>query len=185
MLSTTELLVEHIISGILSLVWLSGIFFCFIDFDWSQFSITKEYWIILTLFITAIAYPVGIFVDTLADKILSRQDLSIKRKYYTNPTINILHMIKRANDSNITSYFTYNRFKSRIARSSFLNFLLISIIFPIFLSFNYTGVGISKPFTLGIVIVLIFLLLAASSLYVWKETSYTIHKRTNELWNSL
>ncbi len=79
MLSTTELFVEHIISGILSLIWIGAIVFCFTGVDTSFMPLIKDLWGLLAVVATAIAYPVGIFVDTAADKILENWNGKIKK----------------------------------------------------------------------------------------------------------
>ena len=104
MLSTTELLVEHIISGILSLIWIFAIVLCFIDIEWSVIEIVKDYWAISAIIVTSISYPIGIGVDTVADRLLSGWDKKIKAKYYTDKSISVMALIKKIKDNDSSIY---------------------------------------------------------------------------------
>lgn len=184
MLSTTELFVEHIISGILSLIWILAVCFSMYEIEWSQISIIKEYWIILGLITTALSYPIGIFVDTLIDKILSNWDDNIKAEHFKHPNISVLQLIYTMKDANTTNYFTYNRFKSRIARSSFFNFALIGITSPIFILTNNSQLGINHHIVLSIMLFISFTLFAFAFLYIWYVATNSIHKKTKYLWDN-
>jgi hypothetical protein len=179
MLSTTELLVEHIISGILSLLWILGLCLSIYEIDFNQITYLKEYWIIIGLVITALSYPIGIFIDTFADKILSKFGKNSKNVSEISTT---KLLIKLKSDPNATSYFTYNRFKSRIARSSFINFLFIGIISPFFILRYQDHFEIESPWLLMIVLTVAFLLLAFGFYFVWREAQKSIKEKKEDLW---
>jgi hypothetical protein len=183
MLSTTELLVEHIISGILSLIWIFAIVLCFIDIDWTVVEIVKDYWAISAILVTSISYPIGIGVDTVADRVLSAWDQRIKSKYYTDPSISVMGLIKKIKDNYTTNYFTYNRFKIRVARSSSLNFLMIGIFVPICILVNRSiHEAVEDKTAFPLVIFGLFIGLSALTLFVWRDVTHTVHKRTKRFW---
>ena len=139
MLSNVELFLEHVISGLLSLVWIFAIVFSIQDFDWAVVSTLFEYSGVIAVLISAVSYPLGIFVDTFADCILDK----IRKKTKENPIkFSPIEIIKLLKDENIRGYYTYNRFKLRVARTSVFNFMMIGI-FCWNISFSFCIYGIS------------------------------------------
>ncbi len=185
MLSTTELFVEHIISGILSLVWIIAIMLCFTGIDTSILPVIHDFWGLFAVVTTAIAYPVGIFVDTFADKLLAGWNQKIKRQYDPKNEINLLTLIRNMKDTNITNYFTYNRFKTRIARSSFINFAMIGIAGALFIIFRGASIGINQPVNISVVIFIFSIVLSATALFLWKEIANTVYESAGKLWKDI
>lgn len=181
MLSTTELLVEHIISGILSLVWILGFIFCIVGLDLNIFHFIKEYWVIFAIVVTAIAYPIGIIIDTFADKRLDKTNDRIKSKYNLDEHFSMIKLIHKMNDENVRSYFTYNRFKTRVARSSMVNFGMIGLSIPLFIFIRGHEIGIEHPLKIGLTVFITFSLLSITLFYLWKEVSQTTYMRASNL----
>ena len=187
MLSTSELLVEHIISGILSLVWIIAIVLCVVGIDPKMIEVTQRYWGLLAVVTTAIAYPIGIFVDTVADKILHRRDNRIKEKYGLTPDQNLMNFFQKTttNTSNTIHYFTYNRSKTRVARSSFLNFALIAIAGALFVFIRGNSMGIENVVKIGLTTFILFAALSFTAFVLWREIANTVHRRTKQLWDGV
>ncbi len=181
MLSTTELFVEHIISGILSLLWIIAIMLCFTGIDTSILPVIRDFWGLFAVVTTAIAYPVGIFVDTFADKLLTGWNQKIKRQYNPKNEINLLTLIRNMKDTNITNYFTYNRFKTRIARSSFINFAMIGIAGALLITLRGPALGIERTGTISLVIFVTFILLSSTALFLWREIARTVYQKASRL----
>ncbi|MFT6807454.1 MAG: hypothetical protein ACJA01_000674 [Saprospiraceae bacterium] len=183
MLSTTELFVEHIISGILSLIWVGAIAFSVTGIDPSLMPFIKDFWGLFALVTTAIAYPIGIFVDTIADKILERWNgrIKVKNEVQNESIILLLHKLK---DDNLTAYFTYNRFKTRVSRSSALNFLLIGITVPMFILLQGNALGVEHPLRIALTIFITFILLSVIAILLWREIAYSVHRRTKQVVDS-
>jgi len=183
MLSTTELFVEHIISGILSVVWLMSFVFCLTGVDPGFFPALQEYWPFFALVITAIAYPIGIIVDTVADILLARQNGKIRAKYNLPESFTILEMINKWKDDNLKSYFTYNRFKTRVARSSMINFLMIAIGGSTFVWCQGDSIDIVQTEKISIIILMVFLVLALSAYLLWRQIGNDVYEKASLLTN--
>lgn len=182
MLSTTELFVEHIISGILSLVWIVAAMLCFTGVDPAMWAGLKDYWAVVLLIGTAVAYPVGILVDTTADLMLEGLDKHTKRKHKLPDDFSLLLRITDGTPTNIINYFTYNRFKTRVARSSFLNFGLIGFIVAILLRRQGMAFGVEEPLLVSVVVFLTFNLLAAAAFFLWWKIANTVYKKASRVW---
>jgi len=182
MLSTTELFVEHIISGILSLVWIVAIMLCFTGIDMTVLPVIKDFWGLLAVVTTAIAYPVGIFVDTFADKLLERWNNKIKLYHGLNKDFSLLTHINKDTDANTTNYFIYNRFKTRVARSSFINFAMIAISVALLILRHGQHLGIEQPLKMSLVIFITFIILSVAALLLWNEIAKTVHEKSAKLW---
>ncbi len=180
MLSTTELFVEHIISGILSLIWVGAIVFSVTGIDPSLMPFIKDFWGLFAVVTTAIAYPIGIFVDTIADKILDGWNERIKKEKEVE-TVSLILLLHRLKDDNLTGYFTYNRFKTRVSRSSALNFLLIGLTVPLFILVSGNGLGVEHPLRIALTIFVTFTLLSSIAILLWREIAYSVHKRTKQV----
>jgi hypothetical protein len=178
MLSTTELFVEHIISGILSLLWILLVIFCITGIDPTLLPVIKELWGLFAVVTTAIAYPIGIFVDTIADKLLEKWNQKIKASHGLPADFSLLIFLhENKDDNNLLSYFTYNRFKTRVARSSFINFMMIGIVGAAFVLVQGSTFGFMQTGKLGAIVFITFILLAGTALYLWKEIAETVYQR--------
>ena len=183
MLSTTELFVEHIISGILSVVWMMAFVFCLTGLDPSFFIVMKEYWPFFLLVTTAVAYPIGIMVDTAADLFLAGQNRKIRAKYNLPESFSILSMIYQWKDDNIKSYFTYNRFKTRVARSSMINFFMIALGGSTFVWCQGEAIGVVQTEKISLIILFVFMLLSLSAYLLWREIGNTVYQKASMLTN--
>jgi hypothetical protein len=183
MLSTTELFVEHIISGILSVVWMMFFVFCLTGLDPSFLIIIRDNWPFFLLVTTAVAYPIGIMVDTVADLVLARQNAKIRANQNLPESFSILAMIYQWKDENIKNYFTYNRFKTRVARSSMINFLMIAIGGSTFVWCQGETIGVVQTEKISIIILLVFLLLSVSAYLLWREIGNHVYQKASLLAN--
>ncbi len=156
---------------------------CFAGVDVSLLPVIKDYWGLCAIIATAIAYPIGIFVDTIADNMLAGSNDRIKKKQGLPDDFSLLSLLHELKDNNITGYFTYNRFKTRVARSSFLNFTMIAIAVSIFIWLHGEEISIENTVTASVVIFVAFLILAATALFLWREIAKTVYERASKLWN--
>ena len=182
MLSTTELLVEHIISGILSLVWILAIVFSVTGLDASVFPMVKEYWALFAIVVTAVAYPIGIFVDTVADKMLDGRNEKIRQRFNLKEDFSMMKLVHEMKDDNVRSYFTYNRFKTRVSRSSMLNFAMMALSIFLFTMTRGSEVGVEQPLKIGLTVLISFSLFSVLAFFLWKEIAHTTYKRAGYLY---
>ena len=143
----------------------------------------KEYWPFFALIITAIAYPIGIMVDTAADILLARQNGKIRAKYNLPESFSILAMIYQWKDDNIKNYFTYNRFKTRVARSSMINFMMIALGGSTFVWCQGEAIGVVQTEKISIIILFVFGLLSLFAYLLWREIGNTVYQKASMLAN--
>ena len=162
MLSTTQLLVEHIISGLLAMIWIGIGLIILLDTGAEDLiAPLLDNWSVTTLFIGAIAYPTGLVVDEIADRLLGMWNRKIKRKANIAEDKSTLQYLSEIKNENTLRYFTYNRFKIRIVRSAFLNFLLIALM-----------IAISGYYLVAVV----FVVGSGLSLWLWGSVSRKMYR---------
>jgi len=159
------------------MVWILAIIFCFTGMDPSLFILIKDFWGLFAVVTTAIAYPIGILVDTFADKLLEGWNEKIKKQHNLPADFSLLNLLHEKNDPNITSYFTYNRFKTRVARSSFINFAMIGIAVGMFVLLQGPPLGMTQSGTISMVIFVTFILLSVMALLLWREIAKTVYEK--------
>ena len=124
-MSTTDLLIEHLITGIQTAIWiiLLSLTFSGIDETLMEFLKANE---TLVLFLTmALIYPLGIFVDNLSDKLLDWKDKQIRDKEFKDKVpkdLSVSKVLLYAQDDKLSDFYAYIRMRIRISRSTFVNF---------------------------------------------------------------
>jgi len=121
-MNTTEIHIEHFMSGVLSLTSLMIMAVAFLPINPEAFQIIFRHETLAAILAMSVAYPLGIFSDNVADKLLHNYERSMKIKGET-----VRALIIKIDKNFVTDYFNYNRVRIRIARSTWLNFLLISM----------------------------------------------------------
>lgn len=158
------------------MVWIGSIVLSITGLDLEVIGYLQNYWGLLAVVLTAIAYPLGILVDTLADLLLEKKNLQIRTEKVNVPEeVSLIQLLHQLEGCTITNYFTYNRFKARVTRSSSFIFLLIGLYVPLFLWLRGGGLGIEEVGLLAITFLLTFVLLSISKLFMWMEVVKTIH----------
>ena len=183
MISSTELLVEHIISGILAVIWILGLAFIIIEIDINFLKSLENHKALLAFIFIPIAYPLGIFIDTLADQLLQKKGKNIKKTI--GLSMSKTELIHRLKDENIRDYFTYTRFKTRVIRSSMLNFLMIAIFCSLLIFIKGTELGISYPKPIGLSVAIIFMLFCIVAYLIWVNITRTTNMKVKELESKL
>lgn len=132
-MTTTALLIEHLISGVQATVWLILLSLTVFGYRWFNIDSlkgTEAYFIPLLL---AIAYPLGVFVDNLADDLFKRTERKLTRKVLESEglkgiRLTMMQVMGNADRDFAREYFAYVRSRVRLSRSTALNFLLITFI---------------------------------------------------------
>ncbi|MBW4556914.1 MAG: hypothetical protein KME59_13385 [Trichormus sp. ATA11-4-KO1] len=112
-MSTTALVIEHLITGLQAVIWLLLLVLTAFGWNWINLTVLKDFTTILTFVGLAVVYPIGIFVDELADFVFKPWMKRIRRKRFRlegfDPddldltTMNLLQ--KKANFTSIQSQF--------------------------------------------------------------------------------
>lgn len=179
-MSTTEIILEHLISGIQASIWLGLALLTAFGYDWMSWEFIKDMPTELTLSLIAVIYPIGIFIDELADyfsqsftkkvreSVIQKNIADKKLTKNDAGNIKIAYILKNTNDDFLKVYFGYIRTRIRIARASSLNLLLITIALAIFL--NYRTLVSTADILVAAAFSLILTCLAA---FVWYQVTRT------------
>lgn len=184
-MNTTVLFVEHLITGLQTLAWLTLLLFCFLGTDFFSINQIKGFESQAMLLAFAVAYPLGILVDNLADYLFYKWSDRIKcevieeeRIQETPDEINVTKLFANTKDGSLNDYLSYIRMRIRISRSSTLNFLLLTICLIIFTSTKRNSVN--PPLSDGRLIMIEFcfgIALTALSLFSWRNINKRYFKK--------
>lgn len=133
-MSTTAIIVEHLISGLRAAIWLTLLILTLLGYDWLELNHAKDFAAQISFVALALVYPIGIFIDEVADFLFAKWSEKIRAKRFQCENVNIdvntvsafqiLHVTK---DDFLRSYFNYIRMRIRISRSAALNFFACSM----------------------------------------------------------
>lgn len=182
-MSTTALVIEHLITGLQAAIWLSLLILAAFGWNWINLSLLKDFTTIFTFVGLATVYPIGIFVDELADyafkpwmKRIRKQRFRLEGFDPGDLDLTTMNLLQRTDDEFLKSYFNYIRMRIRVSRSTAINLALITITSLIFTVARFRH---SQEFALIIFIeVFVGILLTALSIWVWCEVSDTFAKQT-------
>ena len=184
-MSTTALIIEYLVIGIQAILWLASIILLFFGSDWFNIEKIKGFETIGSFLILPILYAIGMFIDTVSDRILEAWTLSIKKKCLQDKSHSVIHLLLKSKDEWLSSYIDYNRGKLRVLRSSALNFLLISTSLPIATGLRLQGLlGNHTRFVVGFE-VLLGAALTGLAIWSWKKITYTFYEHMKTAYDAL
>lgn len=129
-MSTTLIFVELLSAGTLALIAL-GLAFLGVGVDVEQLKwIDAQSQIASVIIALAIAYPLGIVVDGIADRLFQNVGEQFKQKYKLKAHHSVFSLAadkERWNDF-MGKYFEYNRVRTRMVRSFLLNSILMLVV---------------------------------------------------------
>jgi len=176
-MSTTSLFVDLLISGIQVAIWLCLLVGCILGVDTSILAKIKEWDAVLAVLLLPIVYPVGIFVDNLADDLLRPINRRIRRSLLLDETSTVMKLLSETKDDFLSRYFDYVRTRIRISRSSALNFALITLFGELFVWMRWQpSFGAKQGVWMGM-IALIGGLLTALAVFSWYRITTTFSKK--------
>src|SRR3954466_1712965 len=126
-MSTTALFVDLLIIGIQVATWLILLIFTVFDYRWFSLEYIKGSETAIAVMLLPMFYPIGIFIDNLADYVLHSWRDDIRKKSGLDEDQTITKLLTTLKDDKLSEYFDYVRIRIRISRSSALNFMLITI----------------------------------------------------------
>jgi hypothetical protein len=103
-MQTTELFMEHLLNGLQASIWITLLIFSYFGYEWFNLFSLKISEAMALLLLVSIVYPLGVFIDEIADSISKNYQES---PYRGNLTFNMLTYSK------CTFYLSFNRFISR------------------------------------------------------------------------
>ena len=176
-MSTTSLFVDLLISGIQVAIWLGLLVGCVLGADPKLLARAKEWDTVLAVLLLPVVYPVGIFIDNLADDLLRPIGRRIRKGFSLDETPSVMKLLARTKDEGLSRYFEYVRTRIRISRSSALNFALITIFGELFIWLQWKpAFGDSQGLWLGMVGIL-GVMLTALAVFSWYRITVTFSKK--------
>lgn len=181
-MTTTALLIEHLIGGVQALAWFALLVFTLFGFHWIDINKLKGTEAFVLPLLLAMAYPFGVFIDNLADDIFKSVEKRVtssvlKAEGLSGKRFTVMQLMDSENREFAREYLGYVRTRVRLSRSTALNFLLItfsSVAFTIHRLQPMLGGSIWVIVTYEAVIGLVVILLAIRS---WFRSSQTFSKQ--------
>lgn len=177
-MATTVIFAEILIVGLQALIWIALFLFGIFGLDAKSFSSANlAQWVqLIIVFVLAFAYTIGIFIDRAADSFFSRFDKQTRQKYLGDsfPSVPKMRLYIMSKNATVNKYIDYIRSRSRIARSTAFNLVLILTAF-VYIYFNRPSLNINPVQFISIDIVLIIFIILA--IFSWQRISKTYYKR--------
>lgn len=176
-MTTTAIFVELLVTGLLALVWLILAILSFTGMPWNElagFLGLKEKEGISSILALGFAYVVGIVVDRISDSLFRRFDVRIRKSriHAKVPSVSEMRLYVMSVNEKLSAFLDYLRSRLRLARSSALNFFLITLAAAIFSATrNSNGRELVFAITIG------GLGLTLATGYAWYRISRTYYKR--------
>jgi len=178
-MSTTSIIIEHLISGLQAAIWIILIIFTFIGYDWIDIAKVKELSTLITFIGFAFVYPLGIFVDDLSDKVFHKWMKKIRKKRFIKEGIKedkfeatAFYLLRESGDDFLRNYFNYIRMRIRISRSASINFLFCTVT-----AIAFTLAQFSLRFVLVVIELVVGGGLTLMAIFVWSRITDTFAKQ--------
>ena len=143
-MSTTAIIIEILIVGIMSSIWITLLILTIFGYDWIQplFTSLKGWELLTSFYFISFFYAIGIFVDRIADVfsvIIKPQGLLLKFEWiktkseeaHSDKRMYIMCIEKKANE-----FLEHIRSRIRIVRAALINIPLITVSLLYFLKYK-------------------------------------------------
>lgn len=176
-MGTTSLFVDLLIIGIQVAAWLVLLVLSLFGFHWIDPGQVKGWEATIGILLLSIVYPIGVFVDHLADALLSGWRKRIRDKYIKDKSRTVMDLLMAAKDDKLSAYYDYLRIRIRISRSSVFNFAIIAVLFPIFVAVRLGGVAGMPISLLAVVVAVGSAAIAGVALYTWVSLTHGFYEK--------
>lgn len=186
-MSTTAVIVEHLIAGLHALLWIFILVITFAGYHWIDLSAVKDFAALLTFLVLAAAYPIGVFIDEAADFVFDNASMKMRDACFdeygldkSDDKLTAFVLLQISSNEFLRSYLNYIRMRIRISRSAAINFLLLTIALLAFTINN------GQPSWRILFIELsLGLALTALSFWSWQRVSRLFAKQVSRAYNAL
>lgn len=176
-MSTTTLFVDLLIIGIQVAIWLVLLFLSLFGVEGIDLAQLKGWEATIGVLLLPLVYPIGVFVDHLADTLLSSWRKRIRDTYLQDKSRTVMDLLMTAKDDKLSAYYDYLRIRIRISRSSAFNFGVITILFPIFASVRLGGwTGVATGY-LAVTVAIASAAVAGLALYTWVGLTHGFYEK--------
>lgn len=176
-MNTTSLFIDLLISGIQVALWLCLLIASVLGFDPKILKEIKGWEVVLAVALLTIVYPVGIFIDNLADELLRPIGRKIRKQFHLDDSPSVMKLLTRTKDDSLSRYFEYVRTRIRISRSSAFNFALITIFGELFILTRWSPAFGVPRWLLAVLIGILGIALTALAFYSWYRITVTFSKK--------
>lgn len=176
-MNTTSLFVDLLISGVQVGIWLCLLIASIVGFEPSALRELKGWEVTIAAILLPIVYPVGIFIDNLADDMLRPIGRRIRRRFMMDEGPTVTRLLGRKRDESLARYFDYIRTRIRISRSSIVNFTIITLCGELFVWMQWRpAFGVSRALLAWLVGIL-GVSLTALAWYSWYRITVSFTKK--------
>lgn len=181
--STVAMVLEILLCGFQTVLWLLILVFTIFGFTW--FSIdTFQSVFGVTIFLVFLSYNLGVIFDRIWDKLLGDQDDKLRFKFFNDHEDFYKTRFKVFNSKDLNKsieFLEYTRSRKRITRSSIFNFILITLCTIVFIITQVDTIGEQLTKQLFYFVVCLGSLLTYLSIIAWRKTSITYYKQIHEV----
>ncbi|MBC8554680.1 MAG: hypothetical protein H8D23_34140 [Candidatus Brocadiales bacterium] len=172
-MSTTVLFIEHLITGFQASIWIVLFILTIFGYEWINLFDLEKYATVITLLFISFVYPLGVFIDNIADDLLKPWNRMIRSKYIQDENQSARSLLAMTKDEVMAEYLGYVRTRIRISRSAFVNFLLISIMICIFTATKLRDALGIMYWRVLVIELIIGIILTGLALLAWFRISHT------------
>lgn len=180
-MTTTVLFIEHVFAGLQASIWFVLFVFSCFGYSWVDLDIIDRYETIIAVSALSIIYPLGIFIDNIADEIFKPWNRKIRQKKLKEAgiegNIEVMKIVKDIKDDYCKKYIEYIRVRIRISRFTALNFLLISMNSIIFVFIRFRHIQNSHFWRIIVFEIIIGVAITIISAWNWYSISNLFAKR--------
>jgi hypothetical protein len=184
-MNTTLLFVEIFIAGLQGLVWLALLILNLTGYNWLlnvKFTELGDWSFLISALIFSFSYSLGIVIDRLANLIFSAWENKIQKKYAPKENRSFAYMRYQLENESLIKQLEYSRTRLRIARSSAINHLLITIFaVGLIQKFDFLGLALQAKYEwataiIGIGVVVLFV----AAWYSLSDTNFKLIVKINQ-----
>jgi hypothetical protein len=135
-MSTTSVIVEHLLAGILALAGAVLIMLAFTGTASIDTAQLKEWSVPTGALLFALAYPIGIAVDEASDGIAWRWQALRRTAYSSAEPLTVFQLLAAKDSDFLSGYFLYPRGRLRMLRSTSLTLPFVTLGGLLFISFR-------------------------------------------------
>jgi hypothetical protein len=176
-MNTTSLFIDLLISGMQVALWLCLLIASVIGVDPKFVKEIKGWEVVLAVVLLPVVYPVGIFIDNLADDLLRPLGRRIRSRFKLDDSPSVMKLLTRTKDDSLSRYFEYVRTRIRISRSSALNFALITLFGEVFVLSRWEPAFGSSRWLLAVLVGSLGGILTTLAFYSWYRITLTFSKK--------
>lgn len=180
-MKTTSLFVEILIIGSGLFTWMALLVFSILGVEWLSVDFSPNNLLFIPLL--AIFYVLGIAWDRMVDLITDIWDKPLRKQYFSDSdTYHKAKDLVYSHSESIKDLFEYTRSRMRICRSWMIDWFIIFLIFPFFISSNNL---VPEKLLFIIVFEVLFLTFSTITFFSWRKLTSTFYERLRKTYETI